>query len=66
MRCVSPSFAMAERQQRALDRDEAVAGLLGDLLGLVERARQRRRHLRLRGAPARHLGQLGERGIGPL
>ena len=31
-----------EREQEPLDGDVAVAGLLGDLLGLVEYARQRR------------------------
>ena len=53
-----------QRQQQALDGDEAVAGLLGDLLGRVEDARE----LAASGRPARHpppatFGQLGERGL---
>ena len=36
-------LGQAKRLQRALDRDEAVAGLGRHLLGLVEHARQRRR-----------------------
>ena len=50
-----------EREQQPLDRDEAVAGLLGDLLGLVEDPRHGGCEIDLSGAAARHLGQLGER-----
>ena len=59
-------LAHGERLERALDRDEAVAGLARHLLGLVEHAGERGGHMRLRGAAARHLGQLGERGFGLL
>ncbi len=52
-----------ERLQRPLHRHEAVAGLGGDLLGLVEHARQRWRHMRLGGAAPAHLGQLGKGGF---
>ena len=51
--------------QHALNGDEAVAGLGGDLLGLVEHAAQGRGHMQL-GATAGHLGQLGERCLGAL
>ena len=50
-----------ERQQQPLDGDVAVAGLLRDLLRLIEHARERRREIDLAGAAARHLRQLGER-----
>ena len=50
-----------ERQQQPLDGDEAVAGLLGGLLGGVEHARQRRLEIELAGAAALHLRQLGKR-----
>ena len=54
-----------ERLEHALDGDEAVAGLGRELLGLVEHAAKRRRHMHLRAA-AGDLGQLGKRGFGPL
>ena len=50
-----------QREQQALDGDEGVAGLLGDLLRVVEDARRRRRQVELAGAGALHLRQLGER-----
>src|SRR5262249_58154777 len=50
-----------EREQQSLDRDIAVARLLGDLLGLVEDARERRVEIDLTGPAARNLGPLGER-----
>ena len=50
-----------QRQQQALDRDELVAGLVGDLLGGVEDARQLGREIDLAGAAARNLGPLGQR-----
>ena len=59
-------FGHAQRLERPLYRHEAVACLARHLLGLVERARQRRRQLGLRGAAARDLGQPGERRIGAL
>ena len=59
-------FAHGERLERALDRDEAVAGLGRHLLGLVEHAGERGGHMRLRGPAPAHLGQLGERGFGLL
>ena len=55
-----------ERQQQPLDGDEAVAGLLGDLLGVVEDARQRRVEIDLAGAAARDLRPLGERRLDRL
>ena len=50
-----------QRQQQALDRDIAVAGLFGDLLGLVEHPRRRLRQINLAGAAAGHLRHLAER-----
>ena len=50
-----------QRQQQPLDGDEAVAGLLGDLLRLVEHARERGIEIDLSGPAARHLRALGER-----
>ena len=50
-----------EREQQPLDGDEAVAGLLGDLLGVVEQPRGRGRQIDLAGAAARHLRHLAER-----
>ena len=52
-----------QRQQQALDGDERVARLLGDLLGVVEQARRRRRHIELPSARPFDLGQLGEGGF---
>ena len=52
-----------QRQQEALHGDVAVAGLLRDLLRLIEHARERRRQIDLAGPAAGHLGQLGERGL---
>ena len=42
----------AERQQQAFDRDVAVAGLLRDLLGIVEEPRRGRREIELAGPGA--------------
>ena len=50
-----------ERQQKPLDGDEQVAGLLGDLLGIVEQARRRRRHVELAGSRPFDLGQFRKR-----
>ena len=50
-----------ECQQQALDRDEAVAGLLGELFRLLEQARGLGCEIELTGAAALDLGQLGER-----
>ena len=50
-----------EREQQPLDGDEAVAGLLGDLLGVVEQPRGRGRQIDLAGAAAGHLRHLAER-----
>ena len=47
--------ADGEREQDALDGDEAVARLLGDLLGFVEHARGVAREARLAGARAADL-----------
>ena len=55
-----------EREQQPLDRDKAVAGLLRDLLGVVEQPRGRRRQIELHRAGARHLRQFGEDGLGLL
>ena len=48
------------RQQHVFDRDELVAGLLRQLLGLVEQARGLRREIDLSGATALDFRQLGE------
>ena len=50
-------------QQQPLDRDIAVAGFLGDLLGLVENPRQFGRQIDLAGPAALDLGLLVELGI---
>ena len=50
-----------QRQQQPLDGDEGIARLLGDLLGVVEHARRRRREIELAGARALHFRQFGER-----
>ena len=50
-----------QRQQQALDRDELVAGLVGNLLGGVEHPRQLGRKINLPGTAARNLGPLGQR-----
>ena len=50
-----------QRQQQPLDGDEAVAGLLGDLLGLVEDAGGGGREIELAGAAAGDFRHLGER-----
>ena len=49
-----------QRQQQPLDRDELVAGLVGDLLGGVEDARQLGRQIDLAGAAAGNLRALGQ------
>ncbi len=48
-------------EQKPLDRDETVAGLLGDLLGLVEQARGAGREVELARAASRYFRHLGER-----
>jgi hypothetical protein len=58
-----PLACHGQRLQRPLHGHEAVAGLGGDLLGLVQHARQCRRHMRLRGPASAHLGQLGKGGF---
>jgi hypothetical protein len=50
-----------DRQQEPLDRDIAVAGLFGDLLGPVEQARGGRREMELAGAAPGDLRNRGER-----
>ena len=52
-----------QREQQPLDRDIAVAGFLGDLLGLVENPRQFGAEIDLPGAAAFDLGLLVELGI---
>ena len=52
-----------ERQQQPLDRDEGIAGLLGDLLGGGEDFRQRLREVELAGA-AGDFRQLRQRRVG--
>ncbi len=52
-----------ERKQKPLDGDERVARLLGDLLGIVEQARRRRRHIELPGPRPFDLGQFGQGGF---
>ena len=49
------------REQQPLDGDVAVAGLLGDLLGVVEQPRGGLRQIDLAGPAARDLRQLAER-----
>ncbi len=51
-----------QRQQNPLGGDEGVAGLLGDLLDLVEQPRGGRVHVDLPGAGTLDLGHLGQRG----
>ena len=53
------------RQQQPLGGDELVAGLLGDLLGLVEDAGELGRQIELAGAAARNLRPLGEQRARP-
>ena len=53
-------------QQQALDGDELVAGLVGDLLGGVEHARQLGRQVDLAGPAAGHLGPLRQRELDGL
>ena len=53
--------ADGERQQDALDGDETVAGLLGDLFGFVEHARGFGRHVELAGARAFDARQFRQR-----
>ena len=59
-------FGHGQRLERPLHGDETVPRLGRHLLGLVEHARQARRHMRLGGAGAGDLGQLGERAVGAL
>ena len=53
-------------EQKPFDRDETVAGLLGDLLGLIEQARRAGREIELTRAASRHFRQFGERDLGRL
>ena len=55
------SLLHRERKQEALDGHERIARLLGDLLGVVEQARRRRRHIKLPRPRPLDLGQLAER-----
>ena len=55
------ALGQRQRQQQALDGDEAVARLLGDRFGLVEHARRLGRHVELARALAFDLGLLGQR-----
>ncbi len=52
-----------QRQQKALDGDEQIARLLGDLLGVVEQARGHRRHIELASPRSFDLWQFGEGGF---
>src|SRR5262249_29367701 len=52
-----------EREQQPLHRHVTVAGLLGDLFGLVENTRQGRIEVNLPSSTARNLGALGERSL---
>ncbi len=54
----------SEREQKPLDRDKTVAGLLAGLFGGVEHPRQSRIEIDLAGAAARDFRALGERGFG--
>ena len=55
-----------QRQQQTLDRDVAVAGLLGDLFGLLEQPCGLGRQIELTGTAALDLGQLGQRCLGRI
>ena len=57
------SLLHRQRKQKALDGDERVARLLGDLLGIVEQARRHRRHIELPGPRPFDLRQFGEGGF---
>ena len=57
-------FFQRDGEQQPFDRDIGVAGLLGDLAGIVENAGQRRRHIDLSGARAAHFRQLDQRRLG--
>ena len=50
-----------QRKQQALDGHERIAGLLGDLLGVVEKPSRRRREIKLTCPAALDFGQLGQR-----
>ena len=50
-----------QRDEQALDGDEGIAGLLRDLLGIVEQARRRRREIELPCARTLHFRQFAER-----
>ncbi len=56
-------FVHRQGEQHTLDRDKAVACLLGDLLGLVKDAGQLRAHVNLAGAAALDLGLAVEFGL---
>ena len=55
-----------QREQKPLNRDKAVAGLLARLLGGVEHARQRRIEIDLAGAAAGNFRPLGQRRLDGL
>ena len=55
-----------DREQQPLDRDEAVAGLLRDLLGLIEQACRLGRHVQPAGTAALDLRQLLQQRLGRL
>ena len=59
------AFGQRQREQDALGRDEQIAGLLGDLLGLLEQLGQLGREIHLAGAGALDLGQLGQLRLDP-
>ena len=50
-------------EQQALDGDKAIAGLLGDLLGLLENPGQLRAHIDLAGTAALYLGLAAKLGF---
>ena len=52
-----------KRQQQPLGGDELVAGLFGNLLGLVEDASEGRVHVELLGTRAGNLGKLAKCGM---
>ncbi len=62
-RCRLGAFLERQRQQQPLGGDVLVAGLLGDLLGLVENACELPRRAGLARAAAGDLGTLGEIGV---
>ncbi len=57
-------FLERQRQQKPLDGDEGIAGLVGDLLRLVENPRHRGREVELARAAAGDFRHFGKRGLG--